>query len=54
MFQHIADVRQAVRYAMSDYKGKNLPGFSLPKKVGRIIFLYKLNKLHILIKMLPY
>nr|XP_022338883.1 eIF-2-alpha kinase activator GCN1-like [Crassostrea virginica] len=32
MFQHIADVRQAVRYAMSDYKGKNLPGFSLPKK----------------------
>uniref|UniRef100_A0A8W8K250 TOG domain-containing protein n=2 Tax=Magallana gigas TaxID=29159 RepID=A0A8W8K250_MAGGI len=32
MFQHIADVRQAVRYAMSDYKGKELPGFSLPKK----------------------
>lgn len=33
MFQYISDVRQAVKYAMSDYKGKELPGFSLPKKV---------------------
>jgi hypothetical protein len=33
MLQHIANVRQAVRYAVSDFKGKDLPGFSLPKKV---------------------
>ncbi|XP_067680434.1 stalled ribosome sensor GCN1-like [Haliotis asinina] len=32
MLQHIADVRTAVRFAVSDFKGTNLPGFSIPKK----------------------
>ncbi|KAJ8312745.1 hypothetical protein KUTeg_010118 [Tegillarca granosa] len=32
MLQHIADVKLAMRYATSDFKGKELPGFSLPKK----------------------
>ncbi|XP_071180493.1 stalled ribosome sensor GCN1-like [Mytilus edulis] len=32
MLQYIADVRQAVKYAVSDMEGKELPGFSIPKK----------------------
>ncbi|XP_076452806.1 stalled ribosome sensor GCN1-like [Babylonia areolata] len=32
MLPHIASVRQAVRFAASDFKGKELPGFSIPKK----------------------
>jgi hypothetical protein len=33
--RYIADVRQSVRYAISDLKGADeLPGFSLPKKVS--------------------
>lgn len=34
MLPHIASVRQAVRFAVSDFKGKELPGFSIPKKVS--------------------
>lgn len=34
MLDHIQNVRQAVRYAASDMKGEELPGFSIPKKVG--------------------
>ena len=33
MLDHIHNVRQAIRYAASDLKGKELPGFSIPKKV---------------------
>ncbi|KAK7087777.1 stalled ribosome sensor GCN1-like [Littorina saxatilis] len=32
MPSHIPSVRQAVRFATSDFKGKELPGFSIPKK----------------------
>ncbi|KAK7475223.1 hypothetical protein BaRGS_00033527, partial [Batillaria attramentaria] len=32
MLLHIPSVRQAVRFAVSDFKGKELPGFSIPKK----------------------
>ncbi|KAL4223498.1 eIF-2-alpha kinase activator GCN1 [Mactra antiquata] len=32
MMDHIQNVRQAVRYAGSDMKGQELPGFSIPKK----------------------
>lgn len=32
MLQYIADVRQAVKYAVSDMEGSELPGFSIPKK----------------------
>ncbi|KAL3857310.1 hypothetical protein ACJMK2_011991 [Sinanodonta woodiana] len=32
MFQHIANIRQAVKFALADFKGKELPGFSIPKK----------------------
>lgn len=35
MLQYIADVRQAVKYAVSDMEGTELPGFSIPKKVNR-------------------
>jgi len=35
MLRYIGDVRQSVRYAISDLKGaEELPGFSLPKKVS--------------------
>ncbi|XP_005111057.1 eIF-2-alpha kinase activator GCN1 [Aplysia californica] len=30
--EHIANVRQAVKFTLSDFKGKELPGFSIPKK----------------------
>ncbi len=30
--EHIASVRQALKYTLSDFKGKELPGFSVPKK----------------------
>ncbi|KAK3760896.1 hypothetical protein RRG08_042111 [Elysia crispata] len=30
--EHIASVRQAVKFTLSDFKGKELPGFSIPKK----------------------
>jgi hypothetical protein len=33
MLPHIVSVRQAVKFAKMDLKGKELPGFSLPKKV---------------------
>ena len=33
MLQHISNVRQAVRFAVSDLKDENLPGFCIPKKV---------------------
>ena len=33
MLDHIHNVRQAIRYAASDHKGQELPGFSIPKKV---------------------
>lgn len=37
--QHVADVRQAVRYAASDLKpGELLPGFCLPKVTHFIIY----------------
>ncbi|PVD31523.1 hypothetical protein C0Q70_06936 [Pomacea canaliculata] len=32
MVSHIVSVRQAVKFALSDFKGKELPGFSIPKK----------------------
>lgn len=32
MLQHISNLRQALRYAVSDFKGEELPGFCLPKK----------------------
>lgn len=32
MLEYIADIRQAVKYAVSDMDGKELPGFSIPKK----------------------
>ncbi|CAH1802155.1 unnamed protein product [Owenia fusiformis] len=32
MLNHISNVRQAVRFALSDYRGEHLPGFCLPKK----------------------
>ncbi|XP_050410272.2 eIF-2-alpha kinase activator GCN1 [Patella vulgata] len=42
MLRHIPDLRQAVRYASSDYKGKELPGFSLPKKgIAPILPIYR-------------
>lgn len=28
---HVSDVRQAIRYAVTDLKGETLPGFCLPK-----------------------
>ena len=37
MLPHIASVRQAVRFALSDFKGKELPGFSIPKKVSQCL-----------------
>lgn len=33
MLGHISNVRQALRFAISDFKGKEIPGFCLPKKV---------------------
>ncbi|CAL1534334.1 unnamed protein product [Lymnaea stagnalis] len=30
--EHIASVRQALKFTLSDFKGKELPGFSIPKK----------------------
>ncbi|GFR94655.1 GCN1 general control of amino-acid synthesis 1-like 1 [Elysia marginata] len=30
--EHITSVRQAVKFTLSDFKGKELPGFSIPKK----------------------
>ena len=35
MLDHIHNVRQAIRYAVSDLKGQELPGFSIPKKVRK-------------------
>ncbi|XP_074643687.1 stalled ribosome sensor GCN1-like [Tubulanus polymorphus] len=32
MLQHISTVRQALRFALSDYKEEELPGFCIPKK----------------------
>ncbi|XP_064653044.1 stalled ribosome sensor GCN1-like [Lineus longissimus] len=32
MLQHIANVRQSLRFALKDFKGEELPGFCLPKK----------------------
>lgn len=32
MLPHIVSVRQAVKFARMDFKGKELPGFSIPKK----------------------
>ena len=41
MLRYIADVRQSVRYAISDLKGADeLPGFSLPKKVSNFSLNY--------------
>ncbi|KAJ2952425.1 hypothetical protein O0L34_g6729 [Tuta absoluta] len=39
--QHVADVRQAVRYAASDLKGDQLPGFCLPKGIAPILPLFR-------------
>ncbi|KAI8435425.1 hypothetical protein MSG28_003732 [Choristoneura fumiferana] len=40
--QHVADVRQAVRYAASDLKpGQLLPGFCLPKGIAPILPLFR-------------
>lgn len=39
MVSHIVSVRQAVKFALSDFKGKELPGFSIPKKVFLCVFL---------------
>ena len=33
MLGHIANVRQALRFAVSDFHGDELPGFCLPGKV---------------------
>ena len=45
MLEYIADIRQAVKYAVSDMDGKELPGFSIPKKVNsKFIFLQKFHK----------
>ena len=45
MLEYIADIRQAVKYAVSDMDGKELPGFSIPKKVNiKIIFLQKISE----------
>jgi hypothetical protein len=30
---HIQNVRQALRFAISDFTGTEIPGFCLPKKV---------------------
>ena len=37
MLQHIGNLRQAIRFAVSDFKGSELPGFCLPKKVSFIM-----------------
>ncbi|XP_045491112.1 eIF-2-alpha kinase activator GCN1 [Colias croceus] len=38
---HVADVRQAVRYAAADLKGDLLPGFCLPKGIAPILPLFR-------------
>ncbi|XP_047988388.1 eIF-2-alpha kinase activator GCN1 [Leguminivora glycinivorella] len=38
---HVADIRQAVRYAASDLKGELLPGFCLPKGIAPILPLFR-------------
>ncbi|XP_038215346.1 eIF-2-alpha kinase activator GCN1 [Zerene cesonia] len=38
---HVADVRQAVRYAAADLKGELLPGFCLPKGIAPILPLFR-------------
>ena len=37
MLQHISNLRQALRFAVSDFKADELPGFCLPKKVSDIL-----------------
>ncbi|ESO82427.1 hypothetical protein LOTGIDRAFT_223326 [Lottia gigantea] len=42
MLTHIGDLRQAVRYASSDCKDKQLPGFSIPKRgIAPILPIYR-------------
>lgn len=38
---HLSDVRQAVRYAASDLKGKELPGFCLPKGITPLLPVFR-------------
>lgn len=38
---HVSDVRQAVRYASSDLKGKELPGFCLPKGITPLLPVFR-------------
>lgn len=38
---HVSDVRQAVRYAASDLKGEELPGFCLPKGITPLLPVFR-------------
>ncbi|CAH0604472.1 unnamed protein product [Chrysodeixis includens] len=38
---HVSDVRQAIRYAVTDLKGETLPGFCLPKGIAPILPLFR-------------
>ncbi len=40
MLQHIGNMRQALRFAVMDFKGDLLPGFCLPKKVNSTSILF--------------
>ncbi len=47
MLQHIPNMRQALRFTMSDFKGNELPGFCLPKKVRLSIKCLTASLLHV-------
>lgn len=38
---HVSDVRQAVRFAASDLKGQELPGFCLPKGISPLLPVFR-------------
>ena len=43
MLGHIGNVRQALRYAVGDFHGDELPGFCLPGKVHDDTIAFALN-----------
>lgn len=40
MLGHISNVRQALRFALSDFTGAEIPGFCIPKKVNPLSVLF--------------